>query len=105
VNLFFGPAFAGSAGATRALFLGHIPLVFVLPLSYLLLGLEDSFSNFLAMALCLAANLGANVLLTPKLGVIGPGWAFGVGYTVYLAAAVAALFLRRSNRMRLAGLV
>ncbi|MCX6561758.1 MAG: oligosaccharide flippase family protein [Candidatus Aminicenantes bacterium] len=105
VAVFFGPAFAGSAAATRALFLGHVPLVLALPLSYLLYGLEDSFSNFLAMAFCLAANIAANALLTPKLGIVGPGWAFGVGYAVYLAAVVAALFLRKTNRVRLAGLV
>ncbi len=100
---FFGPSFAGSAAATRTLFLGHVPLVFALPFSYLLYGLEDSFSNFLAMALCLAANIGANAVLTPRLGITGPGWAFGVGYAVYLAAVLAALFLRKSNRSKMVG--
>ncbi|GEM_PF-2603501 len=101
VSIFYGQAYAGAAAATRALFLGHIPQALALPVSYLLYGLEDSFSNFLAMALALAANLAANVILTPRLGVTGPGWSFGVGYTVYLIACVGALYWRRENRERL----
>ncbi len=104
IVLFFGAAYGGAEAATRALFLGHIPLVLALPIGFLLYGLEDSFSNFVGMALGLSANIAVNTVLTPRLGVTGPGWAFGAGYAVYLAYVLGALVLSRSHRARLAGL-
>ena len=104
VSLFFGARYAGAVVAARVLFLGHIPQILALPLAYLLYGLEDSFSNFAGMALCLGANVAVNLVLTPRLGVTGPGWAFGAGYTVYLAYVFGAFFLHRSHRARIAGL-
>lgn len=104
VSLFFGAPYAGAAVAVRALVLGHVPLVLALPMAYLLYGLEDSFSNFAGMALCLGANIAVNTVLTPRLGVTGPGWAFGAGYSVYLLYVFGAFFLRRSHRAWIAGL-
>jgi len=104
LTLLFGARYAGAAGAMRTLFLGHLPHVLALPVAYLLYGLEDSFSNFIGMALCLGVNIAVNVALTPRLGLLGPGWAFGAGYSVYLIYILAAFFLRRDNRKRIAAL-
>jgi PST family polysaccharide transporter len=104
VSLFFGAPYAGAAGPVRTLLLGSIPQVLALPLTYLFYGLNDSFSNFAGMAVCLAVNLAFNMTLTPHIGLTGPGWALGAGYLAYLAYVVAALSLRRMHRKRMAEL-
>jgi hypothetical protein len=49
-------------------------------------------------------SFACNAASTPRLGVTGPGWAFGAGYAVYLADVAGAFFLKRSHRVRTAGL-
>jgi O-antigen/teichoic acid export membrane protein len=104
MTLFFGTRYASSAGTMRILVLGTVPQILSLPLTYLLYGLDDSFSNFAAMALCLGVNLTVNLIFTPRIGLTGPGWALGAGYLAYLGYVLAAVFVRRRNRARLAAL-
>lgn len=98
VAFFFGSEYAGAEKAVRVLFLGQIPQVLALPSVYFLYGLEDSFSIFAAMASCFAVDIAANILLTPRLGILGPGWAFAAAYSVYFAAVSIALFHHRRKR-------
>jgi O-antigen/teichoic acid export membrane protein len=104
VSLFFGAQYARAAAPIRTLFLGSIPLVLALPLAHLLYGLDDSFSNFAGMAACLVVNFAFNVILTPRIGLTGPGWALGAGYLAYLGYLAAAISLRRTHRERMAAL-
>jgi O-antigen/teichoic acid export membrane protein len=85
VGVVFGARYAAAAAPIQTLFIGHVPLLLALPLAGLLYALDDSRSVFVARAWCLAATIAANAALTPRLGMTGPGWAFGVGYLVYLA--------------------
>ncbi len=84
VGVFVGARYAAAA-PIQTLIIGHVPLVLALPLAGLRYALDDSRSVFVARALCLAATIAANAALTQRLGMTGPGWAFGVGYLVYMA--------------------
>jgi O-antigen/teichoic acid export membrane protein len=95
VGVFFGARYASAAAPIQTLFIGHVPLVLALPLAGLLYALDDSRSVFVARAWCLGATIAANAALTPRLGMTGPGWAFGVGYLVYLAYLVIAVSARK----------
>ena len=95
VSLFYGGRFAGAGGAARLLFLGQIPYVLALPFVYSLYGRGHTFPNFAAMAACFAVNVAANVVLLPRLGLTGPGWAYGAGYSAYLGAILIFFFRRR----------
>jgi O-antigen/teichoic acid export membrane protein len=95
VSFFFGAPYSGAATAFRALLIGQVPYVLALPAVYFLYGLEDTASNFLAMAAAFVVNSAANLVLTPRLGLTGPGWAYGAGYTAYLGAVLFFFFRRR----------
>lgn len=98
VAFFFGGKYAGAAKAVRVLFIGQVPQILALPAVYFLYGLEDTFSIFAAMAACFVVNVAANAALTPRIGIVGPGWAYGAGYSVYLAVITAAFFRHRKKR-------
>jgi O-antigen/teichoic acid export membrane protein len=98
VDLFFGARYAAAAAPIRSLFIGHVPLIPALPLAGLLYALDDSRSVFVARAWCLGATIVANAVLTPRLGMTGPGWAFGIGYLAYLACLAIAVARRTGTR-------
>ncbi|MGH7785971.1 MAG: lipopolysaccharide biosynthesis protein [Candidatus Binatia bacterium] len=95
VGVFFGARYATAAAPIQTLFIGHVPLILALPLAGLLYALDDSRSVFVARAWCLGATIAANAALTPRLGMTGPGWAFGVGYLAYLAYLAMAVSRRK----------
>lgn len=97
LTLFFGAGFSAAVPAARLLFIGHAPLVLALPLSYFLYGLEDAAANFRGYLLCLVVNLAVNVALTPRLGITGPGLAFGAGYAAFLLYAAGAVYAHRAR--------
>jgi O-antigen/teichoic acid export membrane protein len=103
VSFFFGGKYAGAEKAVRVLFVSQLPQVIALPGVYFLYGLEDTFAVFAAMAACSAVNIAANIVLTPRIGIVGPGWAIGAGYAVYLAAIGFGLLRHRTRRPGAAG--
>jgi O-antigen/teichoic acid export membrane protein len=104
VGLFFGARYAAAAAPIQTLFIGHVPLVLALPFAALLYALDDSRSVFVARAWCLGATIAANAALTPRVGMRGPGWAFGAGYLVYLAYLAMAVS-RRTRAQTVGALV
>jgi O-antigen/teichoic acid export membrane protein len=100
---FFGGRYAGAEKAVRVLFIGQIPQIIALPSVYFLYGLEDSFSIFAAMSACFVVDIAANIVLTPRIGVLGPGWAFAAAYTAYLTVISIALIRHRAKRGKRGG--
>lgn len=103
LRVFFGPEFAGGAGAVRITLLAMLPLSVVRILAGDLKGRARPGIVSIAAVLALAVTVGLDLLLIPLLGIEGAALASLCSYTVSAAALVIAY--RRVTGASIAGFV
>jgi len=99
VTLFYGPAFAAAAPALRVL-LAAVPLFFLnYALTHQLIGWDRQGAYARVSGAALVANVGLNLALVPRFGMIGAAWAT-VATEVVVTAGCALALARRDARPR-----
>jgi O-antigen/teichoic acid export membrane protein len=96
IPLVYGPAFSGSVGPLLALAPGLIALATTRMISGFLLRLQRPLLRSGTALIALALNVGLNVVLIPRYGIIGCAIASSVGYGA-LSAMHTAWFLRATR--------
>lgn len=82
VHILFGEAFAQSAAAIRILLPGVLIMTIFKVMNMDLAGKGKPWAAMLAMLPALVINVGANILLIPRLGASGAAWSSTISYSV-----------------------
>jgi len=104
VILFYGPDYAAAVPAFRVLLLA-VPLFFLnYALTHQLIGWDRQGAYARVTAAALVVNVGLNLALVPRFGVIGAGWATVATEVVVTAGCALALLRREASAGEAGGL-
>jgi len=98
IPLVYGPTFRGTTSALLALAPGLLALGAANPLSTYLLRLSRPLSMSAMFFSAMAVNIGLNLALIPRLGIVGASLASSIAYTVL--AAVQTVWFVKVTRIR-----
>jgi len=88
VLLLYSDAYLEAVGAAQALLMGIVAMAGMKPLANDLAGRGKPILNSMIGLGTLITNLGLNLLLIPRAGIVGAAWASTISYSVSLALSV-----------------